>query len=217
MDFYHLLNRGVDKRDVVCDDSDRLRFVQNLFVMNDMHYAPHNLWSRSRRVLQTECEPLVRIHAWCLMSNHYHLLVSPLDDNDKNISRFVQKLNMGYSKYFNEKYQRVGALWQGKTKKLHIERDGHFLHIPYYIHLNPLDINMPEWRSGKVRSVRTALENLNTYRWSSFLDYWGKKNFPSVIDNSELSEILGSANHQRSVIADIIKIDSGASTGDFLE
>src|SRR5690606_27220182 len=103
-----VLNRGVEKRDIVLDDKDRLRFVHDLFVFNDAKPAPNAILPR-RHTFEDNVKKrsiLVHIHAWCLMNNHYHLLVSPKDDDLKNLSAFMKKLNMGYAKYFNEKYER---------------------------------------------------------------------------------------------------------------
>lgn len=204
MDLYHVLSRGVEKRKIVMDDRDRARFIHDLFVMNDSHIVRHisqpgrdtDDFSRPRKLL-------VHIHAFCLMGNHYHLLLSEVVEG--GISKFIQKLNMGYTKYFNERHHRSGALWQGKHKKVLIERNTHFLYIPYYIHLNALDFTMPEWREGKVKDIEKALEHLRTYRWSSHLDYLGQKNFPSITHRDLLSEMLGSAQRYEREIANIIK------------
>lgn len=210
---FHVLNRGVDKRNVVKDDSDRLRFVHNLFVMNDYAIVAHsNSTQRSRKR-----KLLVQIHAWCLMDNHYHLLLSPIDDDMKNLSLFMKKLNMGYAKYFNEKYKRSGYLWQGKYKKIQIQKDGHFLHMPYYIHLNPLDYSHKEWREGSVKNKNKALKELRKYRWSSYLDYIGTKNFPSLITQELLGDTLGSHSAQETEISKIISDEDMATSADIIE
>ena len=206
MDLYHICNRGVDKREVFLDDGDRTRFVHDLYVMNDVHSVPNHGRHELGNISDAghEREPLVHLYAWCLMPNHYHLLLSPVDDEPANLSLFAQKVGMGYSKFCNKKYKRSGALWQGKHKKVHIQRDAHFLYIPFYIHLNPLDLSIPEWRHGRVKDVDKALEQLSGYRWSSFLDYTGVKNFPSLIDKPLLTDMLGSRKKQSKIIADII-------------
>ncbi len=205
MDFYHILNRGVEKRKIVLDDGDRARFVSDLYELNNQKIVAHR-HVRERR--DRNHKRLVHIHAWCLMDNHYHLLLSPVDDDAVYVSRFAQKLGMGYAKYFNEKYSRSGVLWQGVFKKIHLQRDAHFNYIPYYIHLNPLDFSMPEWRQGNVKKVSDALAYLHEYRWSSYLDYMGERNFPSVIDNRVLKALLGSAKNQRIEIAALINTPS---------
>ncbi len=206
MELFHVLNRGVDKRTIIIDEKDRLRFVQGLYLYNNKELLNRNI----RRFVSRENSPhkrvpLVNIHAFCLMDNHYHLLLSPIDDDMENLSAFMRKLNMGYSKYFNEKYDRQGALWQGKYKAIHIKRDAHFEYIPYYIHLNPLDMKFPEWRNGGVKDVQAAISFLRTYKWSSFLDYSNIKNYPSLITTNVYKDILGSNSKQERYIADIVK------------
>jgi len=204
MEFYHVLNRGVQKSDIVKDDFDRLRFVHSLFIFNDSNYTNPNHRLKNYSKSAKERNELVYIHAWCLMDNHYHLLLSPVDDDLTKISLFMKKLNMGYAKYFNEKYNRSGYLWQGKYKKIHIERNAHFIYIPYYIHLNPLDYSMPEWRKGLVKNLLAAEKFLSKYRWSSHLDYSGESNFPSVIYSENLSKILETPNDYKKSIGKVL-------------
>ena len=198
MDYYHVLNRGFEKRRIVDDDSDRLRFVHSLYVFNDRNYVDSNHRIRNFHKPASERDILVYIHAWCLMDNHYHLLLSPVDDDLKNLSMFMKKLNMGYAKYYNERHDRSGYLWQGRYKKVVIENNAHFIYIPYYIHLNPLDKKYPEWRSGTISKnrVRSALSDLHSYRWSSFQDYSNQKNFPSLLYNKVLSKIVPSQSKE---------------------
>lgn len=214
MDFVHLMGRGVEKRDIVMDDSDRLRFIHDLYAFNDSN-SVENYGLPARREERPKRSLLVHLHAFCLMANHYHLLVSEAIEN--GIPLFMQKLNMGYTKYFNERYERSGALWQGKYRKSLIVRDAHFLYIPFYIHLNPLDYVMPEWREGNVRDVQKALKHLEEYRWSSHLDYLGVRNFPSITRRDELQELLGTRATYEKTVADIISDQSLANGGDIIE
>jgi len=196
MEFYHLLNRGVDKRDIFLDNNDRFRFMHDLFEFNDV--APvRNNFGRNLQMMDVRRHPiekykrklLVRLHAFCMMPNHYHLLVSPVVEN--GVSLFMKKLNGGYAKYFNERYKRSGALFQGKYKSVPIVTDAHFLYIPYYIHFNPLDIEMYEWRERGIKNFRKAEEYLKKYRWGSHMDYLGIKNFPSVTQREDLLDFFG--------------------------
>ncbi len=187
MTFWHVLNRGVEKRDIFLDSSDRVRFVHNLYEFNDsapaMEYVRRpdpDVGPRRSHIR----EPIVSIHAWCLRPNHYHLLLSEREES--GLTRFLMKLNVGYAKYFNERYEREGSLFQGRTKKVLVERGAQFNYLPHYIHLNALD-ELPgaeRWRfrdGGVVENVDDAYDHLGKYRWSSYLDYTGKKNFPSVL------------------------------------
>ena len=122
---YHLLNRGVDKRKIFMDKEDHLRFIHDLFEFNDLNpvadvlYTFTNTLDIGRPKVRIERKPrkiLVDILAFVLMPNHYHLLIMPRQDN--TVSLFMKKLNMGYAKYFNEKYDRSGALFQGEYKSI---------------------------------------------------------------------------------------------------
>lgn len=198
MELYHALNRGVDGRNLFLDDRDRARFVHDLYEFNDA--TPNtNLQHRFKNMdLRNPYfkvrELLVDIHGWTLMDNHYHLLLS--ERIAGGISLFLRKLNVGYANYFNERYGRKGTLFQGRTKKILIEHQSHFLYILHYLHLNALDYlqGAQEWRlrsKSSIKSMNEALEYLDSYRWSSYLDYIGKKNFPSILTTSIFKDALG--------------------------
>lgn len=194
MEFYHVLNRGVDKRTIFSTSADHARFVHDLYEFNDEKPAPdayrRPMWDFVSPTSDTR-ERLVDIHGWCLMKNHYHLLLS--ERREGGITKFIRKLNIGYSKYYNEIHKRSGTLFQGRTKKVHIERDAHFLHILHYIHLNPLDFlkGSEGWRGGRVGTAAAALAHLREYRWSSFKDYCGDANFPSILRKDVFEEMYG--------------------------
>jgi|SRR3989344_2654175 len=214
MEFWHLIGRGVEKRDVVMDDHDRLRFIHNLYAFNDLNATPNYILN-ARHEERPARKKLVDIHSFCLMRNHYHLLVT--ERVERGISLFMQKINMGYTKYFNERYTRSGALWQGKYRKVQIQQDAHFLYIPFYIHLNPLDYLIPEWRKGRAKDFRSALESLAGYRWSSHLDYLGTRNFPSIIRTDILRPLLGIRKEYEKAIGEIIRDSSIAQESELLE
>jgi putative transposase len=125
------------------------------------------------------------------MPNHYHLLVSERTEN--GLTLFVRKLNIGFANYFNKKYKRNGSLFQGRSKKILIERDAHFMHILHYIHLNPLDLTPQTkgWRREKIKDETLAREQLDKYRWSSFRDYREIQNFPAVLTTEVFQEHSG--------------------------
>lgn len=202
MDIHHVLNKGVDKREIFLDSQDYARFVHELYEFNDTRPADnlHRFFNPTMKELRTLSsqrprEKLVDIHGWCLMKNHYHLLLS--ERIEGGLTRFLRKLNIGYAMYFNERYARSGTLFQGRTKKVRIARDAHLLYVLHYIHLNPLDYlaGAEGWRERDKNGIADsaeALRYLEDYRWSSYLDYSGKKNFPSVIRTSFFTDVLGS-------------------------
>ncbi len=197
MELYHALNRGVEKRSLFQNDSDRIRFVHDLYEFNDTKPAGSVYHSFRRGDILDFVNPDIRgrerivdIHGWCIMGNHYHLLLSEVREG--GISLFLRKLNVGYANYFNEKYKRSGTLFQGRTKKIHINADAYFLHILHYIHLNPLDFlkGAESWRTLDIQDAKKALQHLEKYRWSSYLDYCGKRNFPSIITKELFGDVF---------------------------
>lgn len=195
-EIYHIYNRGVEKRNIFVNDNNRFRFIHDLYEFNDespalniyYKFPPGQSYEVQLRkmVEQRKKElrkPLVEILVFCLMENHYHLLMRQNSEN--GIVRFMQKLGTGYTNYFNTTYERVGPLFQGRFKAVLIEKESHLLHMPFYIHANPLDIIFSGWKEKKF-NFEKAIVFLNTYRWSSYLDYAGKKNFPSVIQSEFL-------------------------------
>ena len=211
-EIYHIYNRGVDKRDVFMDDGDRLRFIHDLFEFNNQDSSLNlNDYLVRGKYLEVGLPDInrkprkliVEILAYSLMSNHFHLLVRQKTDN--GITEFMRKMGTGYTNYFNNKYERNGALFQGKFKSVHVAKDAHFMYLPIYIHLNPLDFKFKEWREGKVKNYKKAIEFLDSYRWSSYMDYTGQKNFPSLIRKDFLMYRLGNEQKFKKEIIDWLK------------
>lgn len=192
MDLWHALNRGVGKQDIFLDAQDYARFVHDMYEFNDTspakQFSRRNFDVGPRR--SNIRKQIVNIHGWCLMKNHYHLLLSEVTEG--GISKFLMKLNVGYAKYFNEKYEKSGYVFGGRTKKVLIEREQQFNYILHYIHLNPLDYlkTAKNWRirsKNTIKNYSNALEYLKKYRWSSYLDYIGEENFPSIVNTTLFS------------------------------
>ena len=197
---YHMYNRGVDKRDIFMDDEDRIRFIHDLFEFNDSNPAPNLndiLSSKKSKFLEVglpeiERKPrkvVVEILAFCMMDNHFHMIVRQKVEN--GITEFMRKLGTGYTNYFNKKYERTGALFQGRFKSVCIKNDSHLMYLPLYLHLNPLDFKFHEWREKKIKDYMGAIEFLDSYRWSSYMDYTGQKNFPSLINKDFILSRIG--------------------------
>lgn len=206
-EIYHIYNRGVEKRDIFNNDKDRVRFIHNLYEMNNaipVLNSPYWL-AKKNQYMEVQLryiryivsrDKLVDIFAFCLMPNHYHLLVRQLTDS--GVSKFMQKFGTAYTNYFNLKNERVGSLFQGRFKAVLVQEDKYFRHLCHYIHLNPLDLFAPEWRENKLKNFKKASEFLLNYRWSSYLDYAGKKNFPSIINKGLVGEIFNSDKERQS-------------------
>jgi putative transposase len=115
------------------------------------------------------------------MPNHFHILLR--QKREGGISLFLKKLGGGYTMYVNEKYERSGHVFQGKYKSKPIKSDAYFLHLSRYIHLNPTELidslSNADLNTDKHKLIKSYLSQ---YRWSSYVDWTGEKNFPSVID-----------------------------------
>jgi len=194
---YHIYNRGVEKRKIFTDKSDHLRFIHDLFEFNDKDVVlnvQRRFNSKTMEVqprsLQSERKPrkiLVEILIFTLMPNHFHLLLKQKREN--GIVKFMHKLGTGYTMYFNQKYERVGGLFQGRFKATLLSEEAHFIHLPFYIHSNPLSL-INDGGSTSI-SWQEEVKFLKNYRWSSYLDYIGEKNFPSVTARDFLLDFYG--------------------------
>jgi len=225
MELYHVLNHSIEGRKLFLDSQDYARFVHNLYEFNDTRPADnlHRLFDPRMKDLRglsfsRAREKLVEIHGWCLMKDHYHLLISELIEG--GLVRFMTKINVGYAKYYNERYSRRGHLFQGKTKKILVRNEAHFLYILHYVHLNPLDYlaGAAKWRErdkDSIKNAKGALKYLDGYRWSSYLDYCGKKNFPSIITKDLFGDAIGD---YEDAIGDYLKgVETSAIIGLSLE
>lgn len=222
MELYHVLNHGIDDRKLFLDSQDYTRFVHNLYEFNDTSPAQaYERRSNDQNVGHRKSyirERLVEIHGWALMKNHYHLLISELVEG--GLLKFMMKINIGYAKYYNERYERHGHLFQGKTKKINLASEAHFLYILHYVHLNPLDYlaEASNWRArdkGTIKNTKDALDYLSKYRWSSYLDYCGQKNFPSILTKDLFGNAFSNTTY-KNAIADYLKDAEAPATNDFI-
>lgn len=203
---YHVYNRGVEKRIIYKDSRDYMRFIKGLVVFNDIkpvddfNYIFRKILNKSYHR-----ESIVDIVAFCLMPNHYHLLLRQRVDG--GITEFMRKLGGGYVNYFNLKYKRVGTLFQGKFKSVLISNDSQFLYIPHYIHLNPLDLIFPDWREKKKVNKKQAINFLNNYEWSSYRDYIGESNFDLVLNKDLIYEHFDKENYKKDFTSFISDFD----------
>jgi putative transposase len=210
---YHVFNRGVDKRDIFLDDQDYYRFIHDLFEFNDENpvtnvgyfFNPQtkNVESRYTHPLKKERPPrkfLVDILVFTLMPNHFHLMLRQKAEG--GVTTFMRKMGTGYTNYFNKKYERSGVLFQGKFKAVLLDKQEHFQYLPSYIHFNPLSLI---YRSRTSIDGRKALTFLKNYRWSSFPDYIGKSNFPSVTEREVVLGIFRGAKNYKKHTKDFLR------------
>ena len=191
--FYHVIFRGIDGRKIFEDDSDYYRMVHDIFEFNDKNYTLSTyrvagMEKNSKIQERKKREFLVRVHAFCLMPNHVHLVLEQIKDN--GITRFMHKLCGGYSRYFNFKYKRNGHLFQDKFKSVHIDDDDQFNFLFVYVHTNPIAIVCPGWKDDGIDgSEKEIIDFVEKYKWSSYRDYLRADNFPSITQREYFLEI----------------------------
>lgn len=138
-EYYHCYNRGVDKRNIFMDKMDYQYFMKSLYAYNT-NEVRGKLRLHNDAVIQEE-RP-ISIMAFCLNSNHYHLLIR--ENTEGGISKFMQRVGTGYTMFFNQRYDRSGSLFQGKFKATHIQNDEKLRHISAYVNLNNLVHNITD-------------------------------------------------------------------------
>jgi len=198
---YHIVKRGVEKRDIFLKPQDYSRFILGLEFCNTT--SPTDLWSlvgtvptKLKEQLQerrrTKGSFLVEVLAFALMPNHIHLILREIIPG--GISLFIRKLG-GYSTYFNKQYKRVGPLFQSRFKDVPIRNDIQLHNAFVYVHTNPVELWESGWKEFYVRNPKTALRKLKEYQFSSFNDYIGNETFPSTISRDFFLNFYG--NEQR--------------------
>lgn len=131
-ELYHVYNRGVDKRIIFNNTGDLDRFFTGIKQFNTQEILGNLV--RGHEVPQKD--RLVKLIAYCVNPNHFHFILEPIQE--RGVEKFMHKLSMGYSKYFNTKYKRSGALFQGSFRAKYIDSDEYLLHLSVYINLNHL-------------------------------------------------------------------------------
>lgn len=126
---------------------------------------------------------IVEILAWSLLPNHYHLLLQ--EKIDGGAIDFTKRIGNGYTKYFNIKNNRSGYLFQNSAKIIRVEKNEHFLYLPFYIDANPINLIEPDWENKGIKNKEKVIAFLKKYQWSSYQDHISDLNF-SQITNREL-------------------------------
>lgn len=173
-EFYHIYNRGTEKRQVFLNNKDRDRFVALLYLCNWKGHFKFRDFMKANPAdffdeIDKDDSPLVSIGAYCLMPNHFHLLLKEVVDG--GVSRFMHKLATAYTMYFNMRNKRNGVLFQGRFKAEHLDSDTYLKYIFSYIHLNPIKLIDKNWKEEGIKDFEKAKKYLDSYEYSSYADY----------------------------------------------
>lgn len=190
--FYHLYNRGVEKRDIFLDRQDHavfLSYLQTYLSPKDEIKLKATLgsnvasWAEKDKTLKLlklkNYSHNVELHCYALMSNHFHLLVK---QKANVLPSFMNSLGTRYAMYFNRKYKRTGVLFQDIYKAVLIQSDEQLLHLSRYIHLNPtrsLGLPANKWRETFTTSSLAEYllqKKTNWIKTEEILNYFSKKN-----------------------------------------
>jgi putative transposase len=151
--YYHVMNRGRARQNIFHTASDFERFLTTLE--------------------EASSRFSIEVHAYCLMTNHYHLLIkTPLG----NLQRAMRHIGGVYTQRYNRSHRTDGALFRGRYKSILVDSDEYLLHLSKYIHLNPVEAKM--------------VGQLDSYRWSSYPAFVGKQKSPTWLKTNEVYEQL---------------------------
>ncbi len=149
--YYHIVNRGVEQR-IVFKEADDYEYFEEMLCYYAKSYN-------------------ITLHNYCLMGNHYHLLV---EIRQENLSKFMKQLNANYAIYFNKKYKRSGHLWQGRFKSWYVTDEAYFYTLMLYIEQNPLKAKM--------------VKELDEYPYSSYHYFLDMQNIPECLKRSWIAQ-----------------------------
>ena len=211
-EYYHIYSRGVDKRIIFIDKYDYDRFLLLLRICNnnkpiEVRNLPRQGLRGGLALVFEEQDQIVDIGAWCLMPNHFHILIKERQEN--GISIFIQKLLTAYVMYFNQKYERKGSLFQGKFQARHANTDNYLKYLYSYIHLNPVKLIQSDWKEKGIQNIDEVYDFLNNYKYSSYLDYLQEEKSQNFILNKKaFPEYFDSKENFKSNLSDWLKIDN---------
>ena len=191
-EYFHIYNRGVDKREIFLDSHDYNRFLMLMYLCNSTKPVDiRAIFYEGRTFVEIFYLDLgakiVDIGAWVLMPNHFHMVLKSKQEN--GITEFLRKVCTGYSSYFNKKHERSGALFQSKFKSEHVTDDIYLKYLFSYVHLNPVKLIPGEgmWKEVGLKNKNNAESFIKKYKYSSLLDYFGEERIYKTIINKSLS------------------------------
>ncbi|OGI27002.1 MAG: hypothetical protein A2359_04230 [Candidatus Moranbacteria bacterium RIFOXYB1_FULL_43_19] len=164
-EYYHIFNRGVDKREIFSDHLDKQRFFRSMDEFNtlDPIGSIYENFFRDRKEKNKSKKKLVGFVCFCLNPNHYHFILK--QTAERGIEKFMQRLGTGYTKYFNKRHERAGVFFQGAFKAVHIKSNSYLLHLSAYVNLN-----------NRVHSLGSST-SMSMSSWREYTDNFSEKTF----------------------------------------
>lgn len=226
-EIYHIVVKGVDDNVIFKDQDDYYRGIFSIYEFNNAKPVTIREQRKARLKFKEELkkvdkefqkivaqpnrgpssvdsrDKLVEVLAFCIMSNHLHLLLRQIKEG--GITKFMLKLGTGYSGYFNRKYSRQGHVTQKRFTAVHIQNEEQLKTVFVYIHTNPISSLEPKWKEKGISNPKKVNKFLEDYKWSSYPDYIDKKNFPSVTNREFILEIMSGQQGCRESIESWVK------------
>lgn len=214
-EIYHIILRGLDDNLIFKDINDYYRGIFSIYEFNNAKPIEIRKRRQARRKEKKKAsgdpmsapfdkrDKLVEIFCFCFMPNHIHLLIRQLKEN--GITKFMRKVGAGYARYFNSKNKRRGYVFQNSFRCIQIKDDNQLRIIFNYIHANPISLIEPGWKEKGIKDTKEAVVFLEDYKWSSYKDYLGENNFPSVTERKFMSDFMGGLEGSKIAIKDWIE------------
>jgi len=180
-EIYHICNRSTEGIPIFQQKVDALRFLETLLLSNTTDAMTIRSVARTpeQHRNRRKSKPLVEIYALVLMPNHFHICARQLVEN--GISLWIQRACNSHARFYNLKNERKGTLFMGRFNAILVEKDEQLFHLFVYIHANPLDLIMLQWRTGNLRSWQKADKYLRAYPWSSYNLFIGERDVHPTI------------------------------------
>ena len=211
-EIYHVVSRSVGDTSVFDNEKDFYRGIFCIYEFNND--KPVNIWirRRNRKVEKKVLGPtsltlqkrnmFVEVLAFSFMPNHFHLILRQLKES--GITKFMQKVGTGYAGYFNKKYNRRGHLFN-KFRAIHIKDNNQLKNAFVYVHANLISLFEPGWKEKGVKNSNKIIEFLENNKRHSYMDYLGKKAFPSVTQRNFYLEFMGGADGCKQAVDSWVK------------
>lgn len=200
--YYHIYSRTILNIPEFKDKDNAYRLAQAFLLGNStnsglaFNYLRNHKNATLKKAIEIARlgEKLVDVVCYCIMPDHYHLLLAERKEN--GITSFVRRCNTSIAKYINTKFNRAGSLFEGNFKSKHISSNEYLLHLSVYIHLNPLDfLSSKEWRYNKLKNWPLEKQKLLNYRWSSLKCFLDENFSDQIISGTDI--VLGQFDNRK--------------------
>ncbi|MFA6278519.1 MAG: transposase [Candidatus Paceibacterota bacterium] len=197
-EWYHCYNRGIEKRTVFEDTRDYHRFLELLYLANDefpLRREDIGTYKFEEILKIPRGKKLVAIGAFCLMPNHFHLVLKEISEG--GITAFMRKIGTSYTLYFNARHERTGNLFLKPFRSLHVSNDRYFQHLINYVHCNPAALYEPGWKTNQVVDPQFLGEQIAAYPYSSLGAHTGAHPSTRPILDAEVFSITHTVRIQK--------------------